>query len=354
MRSTRITLLTMLMSFSLSMAGQQEGTLFFSAAEPMGNVAVSKNNEAGMQYFYTLHPESKPSYNKVFEIRNNMAYPFPDSSFQEQFTSPLGIYLDLQNRLWVLDHGNYGLKDPHLFAFDASNGQVLVSYPFPRDVARKWVMLNDLAVSPDGQFVFISAPGMFRKRSSIIVFDVSARSARRVLTDHPSVMRKKLLPVVDGKKMSFLLGMFKVRPGVDGIDADPRGRYVYYAAMADTLLYRIPVDVITDESLDDEAMAPMIQSVGERPLADGIRVDDKNLIYLTDFQNHRILSMDPYGELAVVMENDAIRWADGLSIGADGDLYITDSALQYVILKKPKKYASHQPFGIWRITIASP
>lgn len=347
-----IAVITILFVFtSLLLVAQPKGELFYSSDAPLGNVAVTASSNTNTQYFYTLHPEGKPKGAKVFEIVNGKAKPFPDSSFQEKFISPLGIYLDLQNRLWVLDHGNYGLKNPRLFAFDATTGELLIDYAFHKDVVRKWVMLNDLTVSPNGKHVIISAPGMFKNRSSIIVFDISDKSARRVLTDHPAVKRKKILPVVDEKKMRFFMGIIKVQPGVDGIDIDPWGKYVYFAAMADTILYRIPMDAISDPKLHDEALGKLIQSIGNRPLVDGIRVDKKKLVYMTDFQNHQILSMDPQGELKIVLQNDGIRWADGLSVGADGFLYITDSALQYVIRKKQKKYIRHKPFGIWRVKI---
>jgi sugar lactone lactonase YvrE len=331
---------------------QPEGELFFKGDMPMGNVAVNRHPDRPMQYFFTIHPESKPDGPKVFEIRNGEAVPFPDSAFQEEFISPLGIYLDNQQRLWVLDHANYALKTPRLFAFDAASGELLIEQTFDRETVRKWVMLNDLSVSPDGNTVVISAPGMFKKRSSIIVYDVRNKLSRRILTDHISVMRKKFLPEVDGKKMRFLLGLLKVRPGVDGIDIDPRGRYVYYGAMADTLLYRLPVDAAADFSLPDSTLGNLLQRAGSRPLCDGIRLGQSELVYLTDFQQHRILAMDWDGNSSIVLQNKDIRWADGLSVGADGYLYITDSALQHVILKKRKKFSVHAPFGIWRVKVA--
>jgi len=331
---------------------QSGGELFHEGDMPMGNIAVSRVREEPLKIFFSLHPEGKPEGPRIFRIEEGMAVPFPDSAMQQDFISPLGIYLDKQDRLWVLDHANYALKTPRLYAFDASSGKLLISHPFSREVARKWVMLNDLTVTPDGRYVIMSAPGMFKKRSSIIVYDVDEDKAWRILTDHPTVMRKKFLPEVDGKKMRFILGLLKVRPGVDGIDMDPAGKYLYYAALADTMVYRVAVDAVTDYSLKDETLSGLIQSVGSRPLCDGIRLDRADFVYITDFQNHRILSMDPEGAVNVVLENKSIRWADGLSVGPDGYLYITDSALQHVILKNKKKFSKHKPFGIWRVKIA--
>jgi len=344
-------ILFLLILLPQAIVSQSEGELFFSYDKPLGNIAVTTAKDLPVKYYFTLHPEGKPKGAKVFEIVDGTAKPFPNSAFQENFISPFGIYLDQQNRLWILDHANYALKKPKLFCFNAGNGDLIFEYTFPKEIVRKWVMLNDLTVTPNGKYVFISAPGMFKKRSSIIIYNTEDRTSRKILTDHPSVMRKKVVIEVDDKKMRFLLGLFKVRPGVDGIDMDRRGKYLYYTALSDSSVYRVPIVACIDPMVTDEKLGEISQWIGNRPYYDGIRMDQKENIYITDFTNHRILSMDPAGELKVVLENKNIRWADGLSIGADGYLYITDSALQHVILKSKKKIRKHQPFEIWRIKL---
>jgi len=340
--------------FSLLFYGvqaQPKGELFFSFDEPLGNVAVTQHVVYPIQVFFSVHPESKPKGPKIYELKHGKVSPFPDSAFQSKFISPLGVYLDFQNRLWVLDHGKYAFKTPKLFAFDAQTGECLLEFEFPRDIVRKYVMLNDLTVARDGKHVFMSAPGLFKKRSSIIVFNVKEKSIRRILTDHPSVMRQKITPEVDGDKMQFVLGMYKVRPGVDGIDLNPEGTYLYYTAMSHEKMYRIPTNIITDFNTQDSVIESSVEELWDRPLCDGIRVSNKNLVYITDMENHQVLAMDKNGEKEVVFHNDNIRWTDGLSLGADGYLYITDSALQHVIMKSEKKYAEHAPFGLWRVKL---
>ncbi len=335
----------------IALFSQQKEELFFSFDKPLGNIAVTCADNQPIQFFFTLHPEGKPKGARVFEIVDGKAIPFPDSSFQENFTSPLGIFLDRQNRLWILDHGNYAFKTPRLFGFDAQSGTLLYKYDFPKDVVRKWVMLNDLTVTPNGEYIFISAPGIFKKRSSIIIFNTRERTSRRILTDHHSVMRKKVLIEVSGKKMRYLFGLLKIRPGVDGIDVDRRGKYLYYTALADTSVYRLPIAACIDHLVSDVKLEEISDWVGNRPYCDGIRMDHKENLYLTDFTNHRITVMDPAGNNHTLIENKRIRWADGLSIGADGYLYITDSALQHVIMKSKKNISKYQPFGIWRIKL---
>lgn len=344
----------LLFVFSLFFYGvqaQSKGELFFSFDQPLGNVAVTQHLVYPIQVFFSVHPESKPKGPKIYELKHGEALPFPDSAFQSKFISPLGVYLDFQNRLWVLDHGKYAFKTPTLFAFDAQTGECLLEFEFPRDIVQKYVMLNDLTVSRDGKFVFISAPGLFKKRSSIIVFAVKEKNVRSILTDHPSVMRQKITPKVNGDKMQFVLGFYKVRPGVDGIDLNPDGTYLYYTAMSHEKMYRIPTNVITDFNNPDSVIESSVEELWDRPLCDGIRVSNKNMVYLTDIENHQVLAMDKNGKKEVILRNENIRWPDGLSFGADGYLYITDSALQHVIMKSEKKYKEHAPFGLWRVKL---
>lgn len=337
--------------FLVVLNAQPSGEVFFSFDQPLGNVTVTRHQVYPIQVFFSVHPESKQQGPKIYELKRGKATPFPDSAFQSKFISPLGVYLDFNNRLWVLDHGKYGFKSPKLFAFDAKTGELLIEFTFPKEIVRKLVMLNDLTVTPDGKYVFISAPGLLKKRSSIIVFDVAEKKARRTLTDHPSVMTQKITPVVEGKKMQFVLGMYKVRPGVDGIDVNADGTFLYYTAMSHQKIYRIPVDVLTDFEKPETIIEPRIEELWDRPLSDGIRIDENEMVYFTDFENHQILCMDENGKEKVVLQNNNIRWTDGLSLGADGYLYITDSALQYVIMKSEKKYKAHAPFGIWRVKL---
>jgi len=350
MKKTSVVIVFLFLFLVISNA-QPAGEMFFSFEKPMGNVAVTRHQVYPIQVFFSVHPESKPKGPKIYELKHGTAKPFPDSLFQQKFISPLGVYLDFQNRLWVLDHGNYAFKTPKLFAFDAKTGKCLLEYEFKRDIVQKYVMLNDLTVSRDGKYVYISAPGLFKKRSSIIVFDVKNKKARSILMDHPSVMQQKITPIVDGDKMQFVLGLYKVRPGVDGIDVNADGTYLYYTAMSHEKMYQIPTEIINDFNQPDSVIESNVEELWDRPLCDGIRIDKNEMVYITDFENHQVLCFDEHGKEKVIFRNEEVRWADGLSLGADGYLYITDSALQFVILKSEKKYAAHAPFGIWRVKL---
>jgi hypothetical protein len=76
-------------------------------AEPIGNVAVNRNG----RIFFTVHPESRPTGNKLLEYVRGAAIPYPSGAAQaELFDTVLGIVIDRFNRLWTIDHGNHGLR----------------------------------------------------------------------------------------------------------------------------------------------------------------------------------------------------------------------------------------------------
>lgn len=83
--------------------------VYFQYDEPVGNVAASRDTTYPTRVFMTVHPESRPKHWKVLEITGGVARPYPNEDAQQSiFTTVLGLYVDNQNRLWTIDHGNHG------------------------------------------------------------------------------------------------------------------------------------------------------------------------------------------------------------------------------------------------------
>ena len=90
--------------------------------EPIGNVAVSRSG----RIFFTVHPESRSQGNKLLEYVNGASVPFPSLLQQAQlFDTPLGIAIDRFDRLWIIDHGNHGIRAARIVAIDLVTGDVL-------------------------------------------------------------------------------------------------------------------------------------------------------------------------------------------------------------------------------------
>ncbi len=323
--------------------------VYFKHEEPIGNVAATRKPGVPLRVFFTIHPESRPEKNKVVEITGRSVKPFPDEKSQsELFITPLGVYIDNMNRLWVIDHGNHGTDPVRLTAFDLGNNSLIMEHVFSREVAEKGSFFNDLTVSPDGRFVYISDVSFWRKNPALIVFDVNNGKAKRFLEDHPSVKSQGYVPVTPIKMMRFFLGLADLLVGIDGIDTTSDGSYVYYAAMSHGKLFRIPTEVLNDFSLPGEAVEKAVESFSDKPLSDGIRLDDRGNVYITDIEHQGITVVDRNRELMTLVKDDRIRWADGLSLGNDGYVYLADSAIPVIMLQSKEHIRENRPYYIFR------
>jgi len=219
---------------------------------PPGNIAISGTG----RIFFSFHPEYSPDIHLAEWHRGKKKYmSFPNDEFQETFTSPLAVRLDSRNQvLYCLDHGQYGLYTPTLYAFDISSRANLLKfkYEFPPSVAPLGSMLNDFQVSPEGMYIFIADSSVLRGTPALIVLDIPYRLSWRLLENHESVRAKYFTPhyhpvkkedevdssAADNSLPISAYGLFPIRPHIDSIALDRKGKYLYYSAVNDPKLYR--------------------------------------------------------------------------------------------------------------------
>ena len=156
------------------------------------------------------------------------------------FQTPLGVVIDRQHRLWIIDHGRHGFGTPRLVAFDLFTDQIVHDHRFDAVAAPNGSFLQDLQVSPDGRTVFIADVSFWRKRPAIVVHDIATATDRRVLESHPSVTAQDWIITTPAKRMVFFGGLAAMKPGIDGIAITPDGAWLAYGAMSHDTLYRVP------------------------------------------------------------------------------------------------------------------
>lgn len=317
--------------------------------EPIGNVAASNDTATAQRVFFTVHPESRPEWIKLLEIKHGQGVPYPSEAAQTMFNTPLGVFCDRQNRLWVIDHGNHGLDGVKLMAFDLGTNQLVHQYTFPQAVAEKGSFFNDLSVSPDGNFVVVADVSFWRKSPSLVVYDIAKGQSRSLLDGHASVENQGWMPVNKIKKMRFFGGLADLMPGIDGLDIDPTGQWIYYAAMSHDEAYRVPLAIATDFSTAPEDVAKSVESIGKKPLSDGIRADSAQNVLITDVDHNGIFVINAVSKKSfTLIKDDRIRWADGLSKGGDGYWYLADSAIPHQMLQSKEHMAENKPYYIFR------
>lgn len=305
--------------------------------EPPGNIAVAPNG----RIFFTYHPEARPKLH-LLELVNGHPLPWPSPEWQKRFVTPLSVRVDQQERVWVLDIGFHGFRQPRLFAFDLKDGALVHQWDMPRAVAGFGSFVQDMQIDPRGRFVYLADLSILARRPALIVYDTQTRSARRVLERHPSVTDGPYRIVARGTAMEFLGGLYKMHPALDSIALDGNGEWLYYGAMSNDTLYRVRTSDFR------------IEPLGPKPQTDGIAIDIDGAragnIYMTEVEHGTLALLRADGTLHTLVRDDRLRWPDGLSLH-DGWLYITDSALQHVILKSRAHIAKHAPYFIYRVRL---
>jgi sugar lactone lactonase YvrE len=314
-----------------------------TSAEPLGNHAVSADGRV----FYTIHPESRPTGAKLLEWVDGAPKPFPSAEAQSLFETPLGVVVDRQNRLWTIDHGNHGTGTARLLAFDLATGELVHDHVFDSSVAQLGSFLQDLQVDSTGEHVFIADVSFWRKNPGLVVYDVASGKARRLLDSDPSVSAQDWLIRNPTKDMVFF-GVVVLKPGVDGIAIDRRDEWVYYGAMAHDTMYRVKAADLLDESLSSGALAARVQAVGAKPLNDGLSTDNDGNLLITDVEHGAVIRMAPDGKLTTLVRSERIRWADALSYGPEGWLYVADSAIPDQMLRSKAHMAANAPYYVFR------
>jgi sugar lactone lactonase YvrE len=321
--------------------GQLEVVL--SYPEPIGNVAVSATGRV----YFTVHPESRPQGNKLMQFVDGASVPFPDLHAQRRlFDTVLGVVIDRQNRLWTIDHGNHGMRTARLLAFDLESGDLLHDQRFDETIAPAGSYLQDLQVSADGRTVVIADASFWRKSPALIVYDIGTATARRVLEKHASVTAENYVIQNHGNAMTFGGGIVALKGGVDGIALDKE--WLYYGAINASGLYRVQLSDLIDADTPNSQLAARVERYADKPISDGLSVDIEGNVYITDIEHGAVFRVADDREPHTLIRSQRVRWADALSFGPDGWLYIADSALYDVVLRPREHIKAQGPYKIFR------
>jgi sugar lactone lactonase YvrE len=163
-------------------------------------------------------------------------------------------------------------------------------------------------------------------QGALIVVDLAAGNARRVLAAHPTVQAERDVVVrhhgrairrPDGRGVEF---------AADGIELSRDGATLYWQALTGRTLHSIATEALHDASLDDATLGAKVERVGENGVADGLWIDGRGRMYISALEEDAI-KLREGGSVTTLLQDERLRWPDTFSEGPDGWVYVTASRI---------------------------
>ncbi len=257
----------------------------------------------------------------------------------DAFQNVLGLEVDSQDRMWVLDMGWVagvdGVADTaqKLVVIDLRTGEELRRYVIPDAVAdRRTSFLNDLTVDEARGLAYLSDSGNRAgtpTASGIIVYDFLANTARRVLDRDPRVSDDPARTLTVDGEVVFANGRLAV--GLNGIGLSPDGETLWWSITTGDALYRAPAAVVRDPSASPARVAAAV--VGPRRIgggSDGLTVDARGRVYFSNLAHNAVEVLDPTTDtITTLAAGPDFVWPDSLSWDDQGGLFVSTNHLNH-------------------------
>jgi len=277
----------------------------------------------------------------VAELKGGAVQPYPNEEWNrwrnaaplspgEHFVCVQSVFADGHGSLWVLDPAAPNTEHivqggPKLVQIDLASNAVKRVVGFDPSAAPEGSYLNDIRLSPDGHFGFITDSGA---TGALVVVDLTSGKSRRVLDgDASTQVEPGVQIVVDGHELRRPDGR-PANMAADSIALDAAGQQLYWKALTGRTLYRIATAALTDASIAPEQLAGRVEKVAELEPTDGFWMDAGANLFLTAIQENAVKRRAADGRIETIAQDKRLRWPDTFAQGADATLYVTASHIQ--------------------------
>jgi len=249
-------------------------------------------------------------------------------SAKDHFVTVQSVVADGRGSLWVVDpaapNSEKTVKDgPKLVQIDLKTNAVKRIYPFGSEVAGPASYLNDVRIDPGGAFAYFTDSGL---PGGLVVLDLNAGKAWRVLSDDPSTQFEKDVVVhADGEPLRRPDGRQPIF-NADSIALSKDGKTLYWKALTGRTMFRISTEALQKASQDPSAARA--EKYADTEPTDGLWIDEQNRIYLSAIQDDSVKILGPDGKVTPFLQDSRLRWPDTFAQGPDGMMYITASHIQ--------------------------
>lgn len=305
----------------------------------------------GGRVFATVHPLDAPNDAQLIEITGPGQFkPWPTAALQrgkgassdDRIDSPLGINVDAQGRLWIIDMG-LQLGKTRLWAFDVKSGKVLHRIELPASIAPKGSFVQDLTVDARRGWVYladIAQPGL-------IAVEIASGRARR-FSGHPSLQAEPDARMVIGGQAIQFQGK-PANVGVNPVTLSADGETLFFGAMNGRNWYALPARLLR-EGASDEKIGAAIRRAGPKPVSDGAATDAQGRHYFTNLNEGGVDRLDADGQLREVVRDPRIVWPDSVHIGGDW-LYISVNQLHRTPAFTGGEDQGQPPYRVMRMKV---
>ncbi len=293
----------------------------FNVTNPPGNIAVSQNGRVFMSNHFFYGPK-----NKIVEVlKSGEAVAYPNERFSQSLNPVLGVVVDEKNILWMLETAAGREKSGRLIGWDTEKKSLYKIIYLALPAVPENSFLNDLAVDRKHEAVYITDTAQAHN-SGLIVVDLKTGEVRRVLSGSKFTRPENIDMTINGRVVT--LGKEAARIGVNPITIDSKNEWLYFAPMTGTKLYRLKTADLLDHYLTDAQLAQRVETYADKPISDGITIDDANNIYISDITNDAIGYIDADRKYHVLFKDSKkLSWVDGFAAGAGNRIFATVNEL---------------------------
>ena len=218
---------------------------------------------------------------------------------------------------------------------------------FDKTAAPEGQILQVLAVDDSRGFVYIADSG---SQSGILVVDTNNEQTWR-WENHPSLDAEDVELVVENKPLLFSRPDGSIAPArvaVNPITLSADGETLFYGAMNGQTLYSVPTQLLREQA-SEEVIAQAVETVGSKPVSDGISTDTEGNHFITNLGDNAIDVLSQDGQLTRLIQDDRFLWIDNVRFGSDSWLYINVNQLHRAPIFTGEADAGEPPYRIFRV-----
>ncbi|MCX2559808.1 gluconolactonase [Acetobacter farinalis] len=286
---------------------------------------------------------------------------FPSVAAQGKIISPLGMTVDGNGQLWLLDEGvkagSTAKAKPALLHIDPKSGTIVRRYALEAPAVLPDSHVNDVRIDlthGSAGTAFISDTSQ-TTHPALLVVDLASGQARRILADTVSVSPVPgFVMEADGRLGRYDAAHPTVpQGGVDGIALSADSTRLYWSPLSSRRLYSAPTAVLADKDATEATLEAAVKDEGEVGIMDGMLTAPDGSLYVTDIERHAVVRRAPDGTLSLVAQDARLIAPDSMTFDGASILLTVGQWARLPVFHNGKD-VQERPYSLMRIAPLAP